>query len=244
MSAAARRHVIPFAVWMALLFAVQVFNLAEDPENEHALNLVTLAGAYAWRTVLGAAALLIWRPWRHYEALRRRNLLPSLALGAAVFVLWIGLETEFVKGLLPGVSRLYESWGVLPFGELRPEPVPPLPYAPSTCGWALTLTRLAGSAFVIAIIEEFFWRGYLYRWIQTLDFLDVDPGVLHLRSFVIVSAVFAAAHAEWLAALVTGLAYGYFYIRTRDIWATALAHVVTNLLLGVYILATGNYHFW
>lgn len=244
MSQAARRHVVPFAVWMALLFAVQVFNLAKDPDNEHALNLISFAGAYGWRTVLGAAALLLWRPWRHYAPPARRNLLPALALGAGIFILWIGLETELAKRYLPGLARLYETWGVLPFGELRPVSTTPSPYAPSTCGWPLTLVRLCGSAFVIAVIEEFFWRGFLYRWIQTLDFLDVDPGTLQWRAFLIVSGAFAAAHTEWLAALATGLAYGYFYIRTRDVWATALAHVATNLLLGLYILATGNYHFW
>ncbi len=247
MSLAARRHVIPFAVWMTLLFVVDVFNLGpgKGEEGEHALDLISLAAAYAWRTAIGAAALLLWRPWRHYAALRRRNLMPALGLGAAIFVLWVGLETEAVRSVLPGLTRLYETWGVLPFGELR-ETLEPQesPYHPALCGWGFTLIRIAGSALVIAVIEEFFWRGFLYRWIQTLDFLDVDPGVLNWRAFLIVAGVFAAAHHEWLAALVTGLAYGYFYIRTRDLWATAVAHVTTNLLLGVYILATGHYHFW
>jgi hypothetical protein len=243
MSRAARQHVVPFAVWMALLFVVQVFNLAVDPANEHALNLVTYAAAYAWRAGLGLAALLLWRPWRHYAPLQRRNLLPALGLGAVVFVLWIGVESDVAKRTAPGLARFYETWCVLPFGKLR-EPLESLPYAPATCGWTLTLVRLAGSAFVIAVIEEFFWRGFLYRWVQTLDFLDVDPGKLHWPAFLGVSVVFAALHVEWAAALLTGLAYGYFYIRTRDVWATALAHVSTNLLLGAYILATGHYHFW
>lgn len=244
MSLASRQHVMPFAVWMALLFVVQVFNLAVDPANEHALNLITLASAYAWRTGLGVAALLIWRPWRHYGPLRRGNVLPALGVGAAVFILWIGLESDVVKRLLPGVATFYETWCVLPFGALREPPTQLSPYHWRSCGWALTLVRLAGSAFVIAVIEEFFWRGFLYRWVRTLDFLDIDPGKKHWPAFLGVSAVFAAAHVEWAAALVTGLAYGYFYIRTRDVWATALAHVVTNLLLGLYVLATGHYHFW
>lgn len=245
MARAARRHVVPFAVWMALLFAVQVFNLATDPtgKNEHALNLVSLAWAYAWRAGLGALALLLWRPWRDYAAPARRNLLPAVGLGAAVFVLWIGLETEAVRRVAPGLARLYETWCVLPFGQLR-EPLEHLPYAPATCGWPLTLVRLVGSTLVIAAIEEFFWRGFLYRWVQNLDFLDIDPATIHWPAFLGVAGAFAALHVEWAAAFLTGLAYGCFYIRTRDIWATVLAHATTNLLLGLYVLLTGHYHFW
>ncbi len=243
MSQAARRHVMPFAVWMILLFAVQVFNLATDPDNEHALNLISFAWAYAWRAGLGVIALAIWRPWRHYAAPVRRNILPAIAVGGAVFVLWIGPETGLMQRLAPGLSTLYQKWLVLPFGELR-EPLTIQPYAPATCGWPLTLVRLGGSALVIAVIEEFFWRGFLYRWIQNLDFLDIDPAKVHWLAFLGVSAAFAALHIEVAAAFITGLAYGWLYIRTRDIWAPTIAHITTNLLLGVYVLATGHHHFW
>ena len=118
------------------------------------------------------------------------------------------------------------------------------PFDPASCGWGLTLVRLLGSAFVIAVIEEFFWRGFLYRWIQSLDFLDIDPGKLHLGAFIGVAAIFGAEHREWLAGVVTGILYALLYIRTRDIWAACTAHVTTNLLLGVYVLATRNYLYW
>lgn len=245
-SLAARRHVVPFAVWIGLLFAVDVFNLGpgDGSEENHALGLVSLAGAYAWRTALGAAALLLWRPWRHYGPLQRRHVPAALLLGIGVYLLWVGFESDLLRRLAPGLAEAYERWAVLPFGALR-EPLPdPPPYDPVFCGWGLTLVRLAGSAFVIALIEEFFWRGFLYRWIQSLDFLDIDPGRFDFKAFLIVAAVFAAAHNEWLAALVTGLLYGYCYLRTRDLWAVALAHVVTNLLLGIHVLAAGHHQFW
>ncbi len=243
MSLASRRHVIPFAVWMAILFAVDVLNIAEDPSKDHALNWITLGAAYAWRTGLGLLALLWMRPWRYYPGLQRRHLLPAVGLGAAVFVLWVGFESALVQRWLPGLAEVYQRWAVFPFGELRAV-TDFQPYNPAVCGWPLALMRLAGSAFVIAIIEEFFWRGFLYRWVRSLDFLDIDPGQLHWPAFLGVAAIFAIEHSEWLAGLMTGLAYGYFYIRTRDIWALALAHVVTNLLLGLYVLGTGAYHFW
>ena len=59
-----------------------------------------------------------------------------------------------------------------------------------------------------------------------------------------VSVCFGLEHDRWLAGIFAGLAYGLVAIRTRDIWAAVMAHVVTNLLLGLYVLAVGAYSFW
>ena len=291
MSLAARRHVIPFALWMILLLLVQQLHLTDVVESHEGnvtrgLALLSMGGAYAWRVALGLGALLLLRPWHGcgYARLERRHVLPALAVGVGVFLLWVGLETEFVKGLCPGLADLYEKWCVLPFGKLRAPsvfirlqavtdnplvpgldgqffpvtPTTPIPegyaaaegsaignfYAPSVCGWGIALLRLAGSAFVISVIEEFFWRGFLYRWIQKIDFLDIDPGKLALPAFLATAAIFGAEHTEWLAGILCGLAYGYLYVKTRDIWAACIAHVTTNLLLGVYVLVFGAYQFW
>jgi len=58
------------------------------------------------------------------------------------------------------------------------------------------------------------------------------------------SVLFATAHLQWLAAVIAGLAYGWLYLRTRDIWATALSHAVTNFILGLYVLSEGAHWFW
>lgn len=287
--AASRAHVVPFAFWMVLLLLVQQLHLTDVIEAHEGnvvrgLGLLSMGGAYAWRVALGLGALLVFRPWRWHTRLETRHLLPALAVGVGVFLLWIGLETEFVKGLCPGLSELYEKWCVLPFGKLREPSLfvqleqaaenPPIRnlagqffpveehlaipdgyaaaagstvgnfYAPSICGWGYTLVRLAGSALVISVIEEFFWRGFLYRWIQKVDFLSVNPGVLDWTAFLATAAIFGAEHTEWLAGFLCGLAYGALYLKTRDIWAACVAHVTTNLLLGIYVLATGAYQFW
>ncbi|MGI5869014.1 MAG: CAAX prenyl protease-related protein [Kiritimatiellia bacterium] len=245
MTRAAVRHAAPFFLWVGILLIAQMMHLTEGSATEEigSLNLFTDASLYALRTVLCTVVFLLLRPWTFYAPLARRNILPALGLGAAVCFLWVFFETPFFKGLFPDLATAYETWCVMPAGELR-EPLEATPYAPGFCGWPLTLVRLAGSAFVIAVIEEFFWRGYLLRTLRTPDFLDIDIGEFHLPSFLIVAAIFGFEHAEWAVGIVTGLVYGWFYIRTRDIWAVALAHVATNLLLGVYVLATGSWQFW
>ncbi len=289
MSLAARRHAIPFFLWIGALLIVQQLHLTNVVEVHEGntirgLAALTMGGAYAWLVALGVAALAICRPWRYHGPLARRNILPALLVGVGVFVLWIGFETDLFRRLCPSLAELYEKWCVLPFGKLREpstfvrlaeipgEAAPTIPglagqffpvseplpegymaaegsaignfYAPAVCGWPLALIRLAGSAFVISVAEEFFWRGFLYRWIQNIDFLKVDPGKLAWPAFLGTAAVFGAEHTEWLAGVLCGLAYGALYVRTRDIWAVSIAHVATNLLLGLYVFATGAYQFW
>ena len=56
--------------------------------------------------------------------------------------------------------------------------------------------------------------------------------------------VLMAVVCLFLVGILAGLAYGLLLIRTRDIWAAVTAHVVTNLLLGFYVLVMGAYGFW
>jgi CAAX prenyl protease-like protein len=94
------------------------------------------------------------------------------------------------------------------------------------------------------VAEEFFWRGFFLRWFQARAFLGVDPRRIGAAAFWIVVALFAVEHSRWLAGALAGAAYGWFYVRTGDLRATAAAHAVTNLLLGLYVLAFGAYRFW
>ena len=56
--------------------------------------------------------------------------------------------------------------------------------------------------------------------------------------------LFAASHPEWLAAAIFALALGLLLRATRNLFACVLAHGVTNLLLGIYVLHTGQWQYW
>lgn len=219
-------HVVPFVAW---LFLMQMLG---DPAG----------WKYAVRSV-ACLALLFWlKPWRGYGPLRWSHLPLAFAAGVVVFVVWIGPETGWFSRF-PVLQRAYLRWGIMPMGKL-PEPLTSFPYAPETCGWPLAIARLLGSALVIGTIEEFFWRGFLYRWMFARDFMKVDLGKLHWGFLVAVSVVFGLEHDRWLVGVAAGLIYGWVAVRTRDIWAAAIAHIVTNFVLGVYVLLFGAYRFW
>lgn len=220
-------HLVPFAAWIFIM------GLLGDPAG----------WKYAVRTYVCLALFVVLKPWHwQYPRLNPRNILPAIAVGLFVFAFWVFPQTDFFARF-ETAHRLYMTWGVLMPWELTP-PLERVRYAPDLEGWFLALTRLGGSAFVIAIIEEFFWRGWLYRWVQKEDFLSVDPGIFDRKAYWITALMFASIHNEWFVGLLCGLVYGYYYIRTRDIWAVSIAHVVTNFVLGVYVLLSGKWEFW
>ena len=225
-----KAHILPFALWIIIMV------LSNEWLGEPS------AWAYALRTFTCLVVLIWSRPWRWYKPLALKHLPGSIGVGVLVALLWIGPELK-PSNALASFHQFYLTWAILPLGEI-PATITESPYDPMHCGWFLTLVRLLGSAIVIAIIEEFFWRGFLYRWLIERSFLKVDLGVFHLSTFLIVSILFGLEHNRWLAGIVAGICYGAFLIKTRDIWAVCLAHSITNLLLGVYVLSSGHYEFW
>jgi len=223
-------HVAPFGAWLLLMSALP------------SLLPLPAAWTYAVRTAIGLGLFLWFCPWRWYAPLRLRSVPLAVIVGVVVFVVWV-LPEASVMDRLPRLRDLYQLVGITPPWKM-PEPLTETPYAPEVCGWPLTLIRIAGSAFVIAFIEEFFWRGFLYRWMFKSNFLSVDPGLMHKGYFIAIAVFFGLEHTQWLVGIFAGLAYGWLMIRTRDIWAASLAHVLTNLLLGIYVVLTRSYQFW
>ncbi len=218
-------HVAPFAAWLILME-----------------TLPRTGAGYALRTLI-CTGLLFWlRPWRHYEALNLRHLLPALLVGVAVWAVWILPELSFWRDW-PAFETFYRRWAILPPWETFSAPAVSA-YAPETAGWPLALVRLAGSALVIAVIEEYFWRGFLYRWLMERDFSRVALDRFQLGAFALTALLFGLEHNRWLVGIIAGLAYGALVLRTRDLHAAVIAHVVTNLLLGLYVLFAGAYGFW
>lgn len=215
-------RVLPFAVFIAFIA------LASPLER--------LAGAigmdarwwYAVRILL-VAGLLVWF-WRGYEELRSivevraLDWVISIVVGVVVFVLWINLD---FKPLAFGGSSGFD-----PRNE------------GGAIDWRLALPRLLGAALLVPVMEELFWRSFVMRWIQDHDFLKVPPGRVGLKALGISAVVFALEHHLWFAGLLAGLAYGWLYIRTGNLWVPILSHAVTNGLLGAWVLYTRSWEFW
>ena len=147
-----------------------------------------------------------------------------VGVGVLVFVLWIWLD-------LP--------WMVI--GESGDG------YDPRDDGHvniALATIRILGAAVVVPIMEELFWRSFVMRWIDKPDFLTLAPAAVTLKGLLLSSVVFGFEHNLWFAGIVAGLAYGWLYRATGNLWVPTIAHAVTNGVLGAWVLYTGAWQFW
>ena len=215
------RYVAPFAAWIALQTA-----------------LPATAWAYAARTVVTAlvGAYCLW--WGGSRSCATAAISPlrlsiGLLAGVLVTVLWIA----------PECSTFYRTWFCWPIGSLPASSTGPSPYEPATCGWALTIAKLVGSAFVIAPVEEVFFRSFLYRWLQKRDFLSVPLSRFNLSAFLWMVFLFTLEHDRPLAAAVAGAVYGLVAIRF-GLTSAIVAHVTTNLLLAIYVIHQNAWAFW
>jgi len=149
----------------------------------------------------------------------------AVAVGLAVFVLWINATASWMRIGTPvaGFVPLADD------GSLR---------------WELVAPRLLGAVAVVPLIEELMWRSLVMRWIDRRDFLSLAPGAGSWLALVLSSAVFALEHDLWLGGLCAGLAYALIYRATANLWYPVIAHAVTNAALGAWVVATAAWSFW
>ena len=149
----------------------------------------------------------------------------SVLLGVGVFLLWINLDS---------------GWVVL--GEAKTGFVP-LNHQ-GGLDWPLIIVRIVGAALVVPVMEELFWRSFIQRWIDRQDFMALAPASVSLRALLFASVAFGFEHNQWLAGIIAGLVYGYLYRRSGKLWPPIMAHGLTNLLLGVWVVHTAAWQFW
>ena len=220
---AALVRIAPFALFMALL----ALRSAAPADGSWGIDPRWLYGV----TVLAVGALLLWC-WREYGELASRQTLPdaregllAVAVGAAVFALWIRLDAPWMTLGTPAAGFVPRA-------------------ADGSLDIALVAVRIAGAALLVPLMEELFWRSFLMRWIEQPTFQGVDPRRVGLKAIVLSTFVFMLAHTLWLAAVIAGLAYAWLYVRSGKLWTAVIAHAVTNGLLAVWVLMTGNWQFW
>lgn len=240
----------PFAAYMAFIALDQGLR-ALMAKGILPISETSLLYLYPVKAAVVALLLLIF--FRKYDELRFRELknLPvtvaSCAVGVLVFVLWINMawNTRDLSLLLHSVTD------TLGFGFASPPQSPSAPggYDPFLLqnGVArnfLIFSRLIGASLVVPVMEELFWRSFLLRYLVDNAFTRVAVGTFTWGSFLMVTLLFGVEHDYLFAGMMAGIAYNLLAVYTRSIAHCVLAHGVTNLILGVYVLTTGRWQFW
>jgi len=215
-------HVLPMVLFLALLALCQFLTArGQTFLLRHAEFWI-----YPAQTIL-CAALLIWFR-RCYQFHRPKSVALTLLIGLAVFGIWIAPQY---------------------FLHFAPRPVgfdPTLLESNSAIYWSTILFRFLRLVVVVPLVEEVFWRGFLLRFVIDEHFERVPFGKFNWLSFAVVTVAFTLSHSrpDWPAAFITGALYNAVAYRTQSLASCVLAHAVTNLLLGLWIMQTRQLGFW
>ncbi len=194
---------------------------------------------YALKTIVGA--LLVWGMIPVVSELRLKFSPSAVLVGAAVFGLWVGLESPWTTQ-----PQLWVKIGLLkPPTNSPPVWNPHEHFGHGTCAaWFFVLTRILGSTFVVPPIEEVFYRSFLYRYILKTDFLSMPLNRFAPTAFLLSALIFGFAHREWFAGILCAMAYQGLVIWKNRLGDAIAAHAVTNLLLGLWVVGRNQWQFW
>ena len=179
-------------------------------------------------------AAILWFYSRSVIDLRVRNWAGTLALGVAVFAIWIA----------PDVLWPHYRDSILFQNQLTGKIASSLPEVLRT-SWIVLLFRTIRAALIVPIVEELFWRGWMMRWLINPEIEKVPLGAYAANAFWITAALFASEHGPyWEVGLVAGIAYNWWMIRTKSLGDCILAHAITNALLSGYVMIYGQWQYW
>lgn len=185
---------------------------------------------YLVKTLVGA--WLIWEMREFVVEMRWAFSWEAVLVGIGVFVIWVGLDPFVPKNHL-----FFKPGG----GEWNPHTQFG---ADSALAWMFVVVRALGSSIVVPPLEEVFYRSFLHRYFVRIDFLKLPLNHRHPWSWVATSLVFGLVHYEWLAGILCGLSYQWLVLRKNRLGDAMLAHGITNLLLGVWVVWKGAWGFW
>ena len=197
---------------------------------------------YAVRIALVVAIMLVfWRGYQRFFPIRIS--LWGIVVGAVGVVVWVGLCQLGLeeRALMPiGLGRflgLGERSAYNPLDAFQND-------MPLLIGFLAV--RFTGLAIIVPIIEEFFLRGFLMRFVTDEMHWEKVPFGHATRNAIIAGTVYGVlTHpAEILAAVAWFSMVTWLMLKTRNIWDCVMAHAVTNLLLGIYVLKTGHWELW
>lgn len=217
--------------------------------------------SYALKTVIVAG--LLWTFWRAYTRITWTHLGVGVLFGVLGVVQWIGTDKLLMSQMTVSVVKddLGQDKRVVkdPLGftrlmtDIRHEAFRPDEYfADSPVLLVLFLAvRLLGPTLVVPVMEELFWRDWLWRTIAAPnDFKLAKVGEYDAKAFWIIPLLFASVHVQWLTAVVWGLLIAWLLVRTKSLGACIIAHGTTNFLLGIYVLISwygfgrNEWYFW
>lgn len=231
--------------WLAFILPIVVFLIGgmlevTEPAEVKLFGLVRYGHypiIYTLKILL--TTLTLGFVWPAYRVFPRRACPLAVVVGVVGVVVWIGLVKLGLEQMLPlgWLTRQGDRAAFNPFAAFADRPM---------LAYAFLVVRFFGLAVVIAVAEEMFLRGFFIRYVEDADRWDKLPiGQAGWTALIAGTAFPMLTHpSELFAAMVWFSMISWLMIRTRNIWDCITAHMVTNLLLGVYVVGFGEWSLW
>jgi len=140
----------------------------------------------------------------------------ALAAGMVVGVVWVvlagpgdGALATMLAAMTPGS---YASWIAL---------------------------RLLGTALLVPLIEEMFFRGYVLA--RLAGGAQGGWGWRRIAAVVVSSAAFATMHGRWTEAALAGVVFALLALWRGRVTAAVQAHVAANTLIAAVAVWSGDF---
>ncbi|MEM7144340.1 MAG: CAAX prenyl protease-related protein [Verrucomicrobiota bacterium] len=247
-------YIVPLAVFMAIQPLGGLFEI--DHSGLPWYRSAPEHWVYPLQTVV--CLLLLAFFWRNYE------FRPIRGTGLAVVMALVGMVAWFLPSYLyrwldveswvqPMVSipmidsgsPIWRYFGLAP----REEGFDPTLFSEQPFWFAaVVFVRFLRMVVVVAFVEEIFWRGFLMRYLVNPEkpFYKIPFGKHRWLAYWVTTLAFMAIHLpeDWLGAFVYGSLTYFVAVKTKSLYACVLMHGVANLVLGVYVMSTGEWGFW
>jgi CAAX prenyl protease-like protein len=236
-------YCLPFLVYMAVGMLEPAAPIGGVFEQPHGLTSFIAYNLYPYiySLKIGLTCLAIAWVWPGYRQFPFKLNGLALVVGVVGAVLWVAINKgqqriphQFLTDMgLGALTKLGLRPGFNPLDQMRDDPA---------LAWSFLAIRFFGLVLVVPVIEEFFLRGFVMRFVVEVDWWKVPFGKVTPLALVAGTGVPMLMHPqELLAAFVWFSMVTCLMVRTRNIWDCILAHSVTNLLMGLWVLYSGDW---
>lgn len=191
--------------------------------------------AIAARGMVGLAAF--WMLRRHLPPLGKPHWPIAIVVGLLTVVLWAGGQKLLEQVNLGGRFFLFPG---------LPEVKDPSAGLSAFSWWSQVVLRITVATITVPIVEEIFWRGFLLRALISWDrFERVALGAFAWRAFIGTALLSCLQHPDnWGVSIFCWLAWNGLMYWKKSLLCLMITHGITNLVLYLYVIRTGDWQFW
>ena len=242
MNQTTRAYVIPLMVFMAFLPVNEIITL-RNPESPWWRQAPEL-WIYPIQVILCLGLLWYYRRCYTFVTPKRSAIACAILIGALGFFIWI--TPSFLGYTWSGERSA--AMDFLGF-KSRTEGFDPTIIEESPLAFTLTIAlRFLRLVVCVPLVEEIFWRGFLMRTFAKPNrrFHQIPIGSHSWQAFFVTTVSFILIHspADYIGAACFGAMIYLLTVRTGNLWAPVIAHGITNLALGIYVMTTKQWGFW